>query len=374
MATAARMDSMHQATPPMLDEGEAWAAINARDRRRDGEFVYAVSTTGVYCRPSCSSRRPLRRNVAFFPGPVEAEASGYRPCLRCRPRDAASRIDLAVAQARGFLEAHLDEPVTLAVLAGEVGMSPHHLQRVFSRAVGVSPRRYAAALRADRLKAALRDGATVSRATFDAGYSASSRVYEAAGAHLGMTPAAYRNGGRGQHIRFTTRPTIIGRVLIAATARGVCAVQLGESDAVLEQALAAEYPNAQRERVRATGRGAEHEDLRAWADEIVKHLEGRDRQLAVPTDVTGTVFELKVWQALREIPYGETRSYSDVARAIGSPGAVRAVASACARNRVALIIPCHRVVRQGGAVGGYRWGPERKRRILSLEQERRGHG
>jgi len=356
----------------MLDQEQAWVAIASRDRRRDGEFVYAVSTTGVYCRPSCSSRRPLRRNVAFFPGPVEAEASGYRACLRCRPRDAASRIDLAVAEARRFLEAHLDEPVTLAVLAREVGMSAHHLQRVFSRTVGVSPRRYAAALRADRLKAALRDGATVSRATFDAGYSASSRVYEAAGEHLGMTPAAYRNGGRGQHIRFTTRPTIIGRVLVAATARGVCAVQLGESDAALEQSLEAEYPNAQRERVRA-GR-AEHEDLHAWADEIVKHLEGHDRSVAVPTDVAGTVFELKVWQALREIPFGETRSYSEVARAIGSPGAVRAVASACARNRVALVIPCHRVVRQGGTVGGYRWGPERKRWLLSLEQERRGHG
>jgi AraC family transcriptional regulator of adaptative response/methylated-DNA-[protein]-cysteine methyltransferase len=365
------MDSMHQATPPMLDEEQAWAAINARDRRRDGDFVYAVSTTGVYCWPSCWSRRPLRKNVTFFPGPAQAEAAGYRACLRCRPRDADSRIERAVAKARRFLEAHLDEPVTLAVLAREVGMSAHHLQRVFSRAVGVSPRRYAAALRADRLKAALRDGATVSRATFDAGYSASSRVYEAAGGHLGMTPAAYRNGGRGQHIRFTTRPTIIGRVLVAATARGVCAVQLGESDAALEQALEAEYPNARRERV---GRGGEHEDLRTWADEIVKHLEGRDRSLAVPTDVTGTVFELKVWQALREIPYGETRSYSDVARAIGSPAAVRAVASACARNRVALIIPCHRVVRQDGAAGGYRWGLERKSRILSLEQERRGHG
>jgi AraC family transcriptional regulator of adaptative response/methylated-DNA-[protein]-cysteine methyltransferase len=369
MATAVGLDSMRGAMATALNVGEAWAAVSARDRGRDGDFVYAVATTGVYCRPSCPSRRALRKNVAFFAGPDEAEAAGYRACLRCHPRDATRPIDRAVARARGYLEAHVGEPVTLGTLAREVGVSPYHLQRAFSRAVGVSPKRYAATLRADRLKSALRDGATVSRATFEAGYGASSRVYEAADAHLGMTPAAYRNGGRGQHIRYTTRATPSGRVLIAATKRGVCAVQLGDRDAALEQTLAAEYPNARRERVGPHDRKPEHEDLVAWADAIAEHLEGAKRPLSVPTDVTGTVFELKVWQALRDIPYGETRSYAEVARAVGAPRAARAVAGACAHNRVAVVIPCHRVVRQGGAVGGYRWGPERKRRLLDLERE-----
>jgi AraC family transcriptional regulator of adaptative response/methylated-DNA-[protein]-cysteine methyltransferase len=367
MGTAVGLDSMHATTVTALNDDEAWAAVTARDRARDGDFVYAVATTGVYCRPSCASRRALRKNVAFFAGPAEAEAAGYRACRRCHPRDSARPIDRAVARARGFLEAHVDEPVTLTALAREVGVSPYHLQRAFSRAVGVSPKRYAASLRADRLKSALRGGATVSRATFEAGYGASSRVYEAADAQLGMTPAAYRNGGRGQHIRYTTRPTGFGRVLIAATDRGVCAVQLGDRDAMLERSLAAEYPNAQLER-------AEPRNLRAWADAIVEHLEGTSRRLAVPTDIPGTVFELKVWRALRDIPYGETRSYSEVARAVGAPRAARAVANACAHNRVAVVIPCHRVVRQGGVVGGYRWGPERKRRLLDLERERRARG
>jgi AraC family transcriptional regulator of adaptative response/methylated-DNA-[protein]-cysteine methyltransferase len=373
MATALVMQSLQPAgSTDGLDAAQAWAAVAAHDSRRDGDFVYAVSTTGVYCRPSCPSRRPLRANVSFFPTPAAAEAAGYRACLRCRPRDEAKPIDLAVARAREFLEAHVDQPVTLPALAREVGLSPHHLQRAFSRRVGVSPKRYAAALRADRLKAALRDGATVSRATFDAGYGASSRVYEAADAHLGMTPAAYRRGGHGEHIRFATRSTSLGRVLVGATARGVCAVQLGESDADLERGLAAEYPNAKVERM-DPDRGADHADLRRWLDAVAAHLEGAS-SVAMPTDVAGTPFELKVWQALRQIPYGETRSYTEVARSIGAPRAVRAVASACARNRVAVVIPCHRVVREGGGVGGYRWGPERKRQLLALEQRRDGTG
>lgn len=359
----------HQSIRP--DESDAWAAVVARDARRDREFVYAVGTTGVYCRASCPSRRPRRKNVTFYRSPAEAEAAGYRACLRCGPRDGKKPIDQAVTRARQFLEAHLDEPVTLPTLAREVGLSPHHLQREFSRIVGASPRRYAAALRADRLKAALRDGATVSRATFDAGYSASSRVYEAAGAHLGMTPAAYRRGGKGERVRYTTRSTRFGRVLVAATSRGVCAVQLGPDDGALERGLAAEYPNADRVRVGPKESREVNADLRGWADEIVRHLEGAIGSIDVPMDVSGTPFQMKVWQALREIPYGQTRSYSEVARSVGRPRAVRAVAGACARNRIALVIPCHRVVRQGGDVSGYRWGPERKRQLLALERERR---
>jgi AraC family transcriptional regulator of adaptative response/methylated-DNA-[protein]-cysteine methyltransferase len=365
MATA--VSQLRERATVGLNESEAWAAVVARDARRDRDFVCAVATTGVYCRPSCPSRRPLRKNVTFYAGPDQAEAAGYRACLRCRPRDEKKPIELAVTRARHFLEAHLDRPVTLPTLAREVGLSPHHLQREFSRIVGVSPRRYAAALRADRLKAALRDGATVSRAIFDAGYGASSRVYEAADTHLGMTPAAYRRGGKGERIRYTTRATTFGRVLVAATGRGVCAVQLGPDDAVLERGLAAEYPHANR--VRAKEAREENGDLRTWADEIVSHLDGAIGSIDVPMDVSGTPFEVKVWQALREIPYGQTRSYSEVARVVGRPRAVRAVASACAKNRVALVIPCHRVVRQGGDTGGYRWGPERKRRLLALERE-----
>ncbi len=369
MATALLMQSVQPAgSTDGFDAAQAWEAVTARDGRRDGAFVYAVSTTGVYCRPSCPSRRPLRENVSFLPTPAAAEAAGYRACLRCRPQDQAKPIDLAVARAREFLEAHPDETVTLPTLAREVGLSPHHLQRAFSRRVGVSPKRYSAALRADRLKTALRDGATVSRATFDAGYGASSRVYEAADAHLGMTPAAYRRGGRGELIRFATRPTSLGRVLVGATARGVCAVQLGETDTDLELGLAAEYPNAKRERV-DLDRAVDQADLREWLDAVVDHLDGAPSR-AVPTDVAGTPFQLRVWQALREIPYGETRSYTEVARSIGAPRAVRAVASACARNRVAVVIPCHRVVRENGGMGGYRWGPERKRQLLALEQRR----
>jgi AraC family transcriptional regulator, regulatory protein of adaptative response / methylated-DNA-[protein]-cysteine methyltransferase len=362
-----------------LDDDAAWAAVTARDGRLDGRFVYAVATTGVYCRPGCGSRRPLRANVAFFATPDAAEAAGFRPCRRCHPRDTATAAETVVARARAHLDAHADEPVTLDVLARVAGMSPYHLQRTFKRLVGVSPKRYAAALRAERLKAELRGGATVSRATFDAGYGASSRAYHAADVHLGMSPAAYRRGGRGTHIRYATTASAVGRVLVAATERGVCAVTLGDDDAQLERALAAEFPNATRERV-DVGEGPDGDaadgprgELREWLQAVAEHLDGTGGRLAVPVDAGGTAFQQRVWSALREIPYGETRSYSELAAAVGAPRAVRAVASACAHNRVALVIPCHRVVRQGGALGGYRWGVERKRRLLAREHAIAAH-
>ena len=354
-------------TPPAagVNEAAAWAAVIARDRTHDGEFVYAVSTTGVYCRPGCPSRHPLRRHVRFFGSPDGAEAAGFRACLRCRPREAGTPADRAVEAARAYLETHADERVTLADLAREVGLSPNHLQRTFKRVVGVSPRQFAAALRADRLKHALRSEASVSRATYEAGYSGSSRAYDAADTHLGMTPAAYRRGGRGVRIRFATAATRLGRVLVAATERGLCAVTLGDDDRALEQALAEEYPGAVRERA------SEHEegdaDLRAWVAAIVRQVDGAEARLTMPVDVTGTPFQQQVWESLRTIPYGATRSYAQVAAAVGAPTAARAVASACARNRVALVIPCHRVVRAGGEPGGYRWGTERKRALLAQE-------
>lgn len=345
---------------------DLWDAVVARDPAFDGRFVFAVRTTGIYCRPSCPSRRPLPGNVTFFDMPAEAEAAGFRACLRCEPREPLAPAERTVAAARAYLDAHADEPVKLAVLAREVGMSPHHLQRTFKRVMGVSPRQYGAALRAERLKAGLRAGATVSRATYDAGYGASSRVYDDAAGRLGMTPAAYRRGGRGMRIRFMTAATDFGRLLVAATDRGVCAVTLGDDDDALERALAEEYPNA--ERVRVDADGAADADLRGWLESVLAYLAGSRAEPGVWLDVAGTPLQEEVWTELRRIPYGETRTYSDVAAAVGAPHAVRAVASACARNPVALVVPCHRVLRKGGALGGYRWGLDRKARLLAHEQ------
>jgi AraC family transcriptional regulator, regulatory protein of adaptative response / methylated-DNA-[protein]-cysteine methyltransferase len=353
-----------------FDERSAWAAVMRRDETWDGRFVYAVRTTGVFCRPSCPSRRAKRENVAFFQTPADARAGGFRPCRRCRPAAAfATRASEGVARARALLEREIrqrpDSRLTLETLARTVGVSPFHLQRQFKRVTGATPAQFARALRSDRLKAELRRGSTVSQATYGAGYASSSRVYEAADTHLGMTPATYRHGGRGAHIRYVVTRTSYGQLLVGVTERGVCAVQVADDVGTLERALAAEFPNATRERLRAAT-----DDVGQWVEAIVDYLEGRDRQLQVPLDVGGTEFQRRVWQALRQIPYGETRSYTEVAASIGAPRAARAVGSACARNRVALVVPCHRVVRESGALGGYRWGLARKQRLL--DQERRG--
>ena len=343
-----------------------WNAVAARDAEQDGRFVYAVRTTGVYCKPSCASRRALRENVRFFADPAAAEAAGFRACKRCDPRATESATSRVIARARAYLEAHVDEPPALGELARAVGMSASHLQRTFTRHVGVSPRKYAAALRADRLKTHLRAGATVSRATFDAGYGASSRAYDAAAEQLGMTPGAYRRGGKGVEIRYMTAATSLGRLLVAATGRGVCAITLGDDDATLENALNSEYPQSTRTRVRGTRGDAQ---LRAWVAAVSAYIDGTAREIAVPLDVDGTPFQERVWEALQRIPYGETRSYAQVAESIAAPSAARAVASACARNRISLVIPCHRVVRGSGALGGYRWGIVRKERLLAREHE-----
>ena len=346
-------------------EDTYWVAVQERDAALDGTFVFAVRTTGVYCRPSCPSRRARRENVEFFAAPGDAAAAGYRACKRCEPNTVETAAERAVARARAHLEARAGESVTLADLARNASMSPHHLQRTFKRLVGVSPTQYSAALRAEQLKKHLRGGASVSRATYDAGYGGSSRVYESAGRTLGMTPASYRRGGQGARIRFTTAGTDFGRLLVAATERGVCSVMLGDDDAELEQALAAEFPNA--ERSAATMDHPDNADLRAWTESLVAHLAGRRPELAVERDVAGTLLQRKVWDELRRIPYGETRSYTELATAVGNPEAIRAVASACARNPAALVVPCHRVVRKGGELGGYRWGLERKARLLAQE-------
>ncbi|HEX2092220.1 MAG TPA: bifunctional DNA-binding transcriptional regulator/O6-methylguanine-DNA methyltransferase Ada [Longimicrobiaceae bacterium] len=348
-----------------VDERTAWSAVQARDPRFDGRLVYAVSSTGVYCRPSCPSRRPRRENVAFFATPDEAEAAGFRECRRCRPRGMQpSPAARSVQRAREYLDAHPEESVTLERLGRVAAMSPHHLQRVFKRLVGVSPQEYAAARRAERLREHLREGASVSRAGFEAGYGSGSRLYEHAEARLGMTPAAYRRGGQGVRIRFALAPSPLGRILVAATERGVCAVRLGDSDGEMEEALREEFPRAT---IEPGG-----EELAGWVAAVVASLEGSGPDPDLPLDVRATAFQWRVWRALREIPRGSTRSYREIAEAIGSPGAARAVGRACATNPVALVIPCHRAVREDGGLSGYRWGVERKQRLLEREREPAG--
>lgn len=343
----------------------AWTAVESRDSRFDGRFVYAVASTGVYCRPSCPSRRPKRQSVSFFAAPEEAERAGYRACRRCRPRATGpTDPERSVERARAWLDAHLDEPVTLAELGEAVGLSPWYLQRTFKRLTGLTPKEYASARRLERLKSHLKKGDDVTTATYEAGYGSGSRVYEQSDARLGMTPATYRRGGQGTTIRYRIADSPLGRMLVGATDRGVCSVTFGASDAELEAGLRKEYPNARLER-------GEDEKLETWTSAIVHHLEGDDPRLALPLDVRATAFQWRVWKALQEIPRGETRSYGEIAASLGRPGAARAVARACASNRVALAVPCHRAVRGDGDLAGYRWGTERKRRLLDMEKQAR---
>jgi AraC family transcriptional regulator of adaptative response/methylated-DNA-[protein]-cysteine methyltransferase len=346
-----------------VSDDQAWAAVLGRDGRLDGRLFYGVSSTGVYCRPSCPSRRPRRGNAAFFTDPAEAERAGYRACLRCDPRGERVEAPPApVGRARAYLDRRFDEPVTLDALGREVGMSPHHLQRSFKKAYGLTPKEYQDSMRLRRLKDRLRAGGSVTEAIHDAGYGSGSRVYERSDARLGMPPGAYRRGGRGMAIRFGIAATPLGRLLVAATERGVCAVALGDDDATLEAGLRAEYPKAA---VEPSAGG-----LAEWLDAFVKYLAGEGELAAVPVDVRGTAFQQRVWDALRAIPSGEKRSYAQVAAMIGQPRATRAVARACAANHVALAIPCHRVVREGGGLGGYRWGVDRKYALLAREVRR----
>jgi len=343
-----------------ISDAEAWRAVVARDTRHDGRFVYAVRSTRIYCRPSCPSRRPLRENVSFFATPDDAEGAGFRACLRCTPR-AESTGGPAIERAVQYLDANSDRVISLSELAAHAGLSAWHLQRSFKRAMGVTPKEYQDARRVSLFKTRLRAGDTVSRATYEAGFGSSSRVYERAGELLGMTPAAYRRGGAGVDIEYSIADASVGRVLVATTDRGVCAVELGASDAEVERALRADFPNARLERSEA--------GHPAWVRGVLDRIEHPHRTPStdVPLDISGTAFQQRVWQALRDIPAGERKSYREVAQAIGNPRAVRAVARACATNRLAVIVPCHRVVREDGSVAGYKWGVNRKRRLLEDE-------
>jgi AraC family transcriptional regulator of adaptative response/methylated-DNA-[protein]-cysteine methyltransferase len=349
----------HEQIHAVMDDDARWQAVLARDRRCDGRFVFAVRSTGIYCRPSCPARRPRRAQVRFFAGPADAERADFRPCRRCQPRDAVAPEVEVVRQVCRYIEDHPDGPTTLTALGAHVGVSPSHLQRLFKSIMGVTPRQYVEARRLERFKDQLREGDAVTGALYDAGYRSSSQLYTQAPARLGMTPTTYRKGGKGMDIMYTTTASPFGSLLVAATERGLCTVRFGESVADLEQALVREFPAATIQRDDAA--------LRPWVDALVRYLEGRQPQLDLPLDVQATAFQSRVYEALRAIPYGSTRSYSQVAQAIGQPTAVRAVAHACATNPVALVIPCHRVVRDDGSLGGYRWGVERKSALLAQE-------
>ena len=355
----------HPPTPaaPLSSDDERWAAVSARDWTADGRFVYAVRTTRVFCRPSCPSRRPARANVRFFDDGAAARAAGFRACRRCAPESPLAPDVRAVTRARQWLDRHLDEPVTLEALAKVVGLSRFHLQRTFKRLTGVSPREYVAARRQHALRRALRKGEPVTAAIYDAGYSSGSRVYEEASGRFGMTPGAYRRGGGGERVAFDVARCRLGLLLVAATRRGVCFVAFGRTDRELTGALAREYPRAQR--VRAP------EDVRRWTVELLRRAEGAGARVEVPLDVRASAFQWEVWRALCTIPRGETRSYRAVAESLGRPTAARAVARACATNPAALAVPCHRVVRNDGRTGGYRWGDGRKASLLEAERARR---
>jgi AraC family transcriptional regulator of adaptative response/methylated-DNA-[protein]-cysteine methyltransferase len=339
-----------------LDPDTAWAAFMRRDRSWDGRVIGAVKTTGIYCKPSCPARRPARENVIFFATADEARAAGYRSCLRCKP-DEVGRDREAVARAVKLIEA-AEEPLTLDALADAVGYAPHHFQRIFKRDLGVSPAEYARAVRNLRTETALKANGRVTDAVYDAGYSGPSSFYSDAKERLGMTPSAWRDGGRGETIRWTHFDSPLGRMLIAATSKGICRLTFDDSVDSLKRL----FPNA-----------AVVEDAGGLRELIEGALEAIERPLAardLPIDVAGTAFQEAVWRELRKIPIGETRSYAEIAAAIGQPKAVRAVGTANGDNHVAVLIPCHRVIRSDGTLGGYAGGLDRKRKLLSAEQAR----
>lgn len=355
------MSTMPRPTTDRREE-RRWQAVVAKDDGADGRFVYAVATTGIYCRPSCSSRRPARRNVSFYETGGEAERAGYRACLKCggRPKDVNDRHVKAVRQAFRALEAAEEQAPSLDDLAGVTGLSPHHLHRIFKKAMGITPRQFWDSIRLGRLKENLRSGESVAPALYGAGYGSSSRLYEKSDGQLGMTPASFGKGGAGAVIAYAIRPCPLGLVLVGATAKGVCFVSLGADENALAGELESDFPKAERRR--------DDNGVGGMLDQVVAHLDGRAPSVQLPLDIQATAFQRQVWQALSEIPYGETRSYGEIAAAIGKPGAPRAVGRACGGNPVALLVPCHRAIGVNGGLAGYRWGVERKRALIERER------
>jgi AraC family transcriptional regulator of adaptative response/methylated-DNA-[protein]-cysteine methyltransferase len=354
-STVMRMDEPQHFTT----DAARWQALAARDRAADGSFVYAVRTTGVYCKPSCASRAPRRENVRFFADGAAALAAGFRACKRCRPDDAASDPHAAAIAAACARLARAEGAVPLAQLAQAAGLSPHHFHRVFKRATGVTPAEYQRGLRLQRAGAALHGGARVTDAIYAAGYNAASRFYAQAREHLAMAPRVWRAGGAGETIHYAVRPCSLGQVLVGATARGVCSILFADTAAQAEAELRQRFPKA--ELRPAAG------ELAARIAQIVSYVDAPRGALELPLDVRGTSFQQRVWKELRAIPSGATATYTEVAQRIGARRAVRAVAKACADNPVAVAVPCHRVIRGDGSLAGYRWGLARKRELLARE-------
>lgn len=345
----------------MLSEEQCWEAVERRDARLDGAFFYSVRTTGVYCRPGCASRRPRRENVAFYPTADAAETAGFRPCKRCRPRalSATAHQAAAVEKACALIRSS-DTAPSLAQLAEAAGMSRFHFHRLFKEITGATPADFARTHRLAQFAQQLDDGKPVTEAIYAAGYGSSSRAYAAAPSGLGMTPGARRKNGRGETIRFAFAETPLGTMLLAATARGICALQFGDDS----ERLAADF----KARFAAAELAEDDGTLQAWARQVARHVAAPGRALDLPLDIKGTAFQARVWRALQRIPAGQTMSYGALARSLGMPGAARAVGTACASNEIAVLIPCHRVVGGDGTPTGYRWGVERKRALLELER------
>jgi AraC family transcriptional regulator of adaptative response/methylated-DNA-[protein]-cysteine methyltransferase len=336
-----------------------WQATLARDARADGTFVLAVRSTHIYCRPSCPARRPLRRNVVFFHTREEAEKNGYRACLRCRPNEIPGAVALVNRAARHLADS-TEESARVGVLASSLNTSQATLRRAFRQVTGLKPRELAEALRIKKFKAMLRAGRNITDALYETGYGSASRVYERSNAQLGMTPATYRKGGKGMKIGYTVAKSSLGKVLVAATERGVSAVYLGDADGALIAELREEYPRAEV--------APASDSFQKWVREIVQRTEGKEPRMELPLDLQATAFQRRVWQELQRIPRGRTRTYSQVARSLGQPKAVRAVARACATNPVSIVVPCHRVIREDGTLAGYRWGLSRKEQLLRKER------
>lgn len=338
-----------------------WQAVQQNNSRFDGVFFTGVTSTGIFCKPSCTARLPKRENVVFFDTFEKAEENGFRACLRCKPK-VAHPVDpnvSMVVKACGMLED--SEEVSLDELGAELNVSPYHLQRIFKEIIGVSPKKYSEARRLDKFKTEVRGGSDVVTAMYEAGYGSSSRLYEKASENLGMTPAIYQKGGKGMKINYTITNCDLGKLLVARTGRGICAVTFGDDDAVMAENLRKEYPNAEISK--------DEKELKMFVGSILEHLSGREKQLDLPLDLQATAFQMQVWGILKKIPYGETMSYGRIAEMLGDKKKVRAVAGACAGNRVAVVIPCHRVIGSSGALSGYRWGIERKKKLLDQESK-----
>jgi AraC family transcriptional regulator of adaptative response/methylated-DNA-[protein]-cysteine methyltransferase len=352
----------------MPSEHEMRAAVTSRDKASVGRFFYGVITTGVFCRPSCAARPALPENLRFFPSIESAIVAGYRACKRCQPTKGTPNVDRLVNIAR-HIESHADERLTLTMLADQAGLSSSRLQRIFKSAFGVSPRVYQDAVRMQQFKQSLKEGSGVTEAIFSAGYGSISRVYGEATRNIGMTPKAYRAGGAGETIAFAYRNTALGLMAMAATEKGVCFVQFGEDEKSLLTKLQEEFPKA-----KLTASPAQNStELDVWMDALDKHISKGAPRPDLPLDLRGTAFQMKVWRFLLSIREGDVLSYGELATLIDKPKAHRAVATACAKNRIGVLIPCHRVLRGDGGLGGYRWGLERKRALLDAERARRSY-